>query len=476
MDSATTQSLLSTLSASKYESLLRRPNYWTSDPAHLLSTCDISDVLIGTGANIYSSLQSALESTESELVLVTCFWARSASLDTLCATLRHLSAKSLSRGGSKIRVRICVSSVSLWQKLFHTQSLEGYIYPPFTWEVKLGLPPPNELTGLDLQIKSIFVKPFSVMHPKFIIIDRQKVFLPSCNVSWEDWFEGCIGLSGDVVHRFVEFWEDFWRGAESIREIPGLNGRHLAKGKPSFVLNHSENRKSTDLPTLTNLRSTESPCVFLPSPHNINPKFRLPWQSAVPAPNTPLNTFLLAAFRAARRNIYIQTPNLTAPPVLLAILQTLKRGIHIHIVTSERLMIIEQLVTAGTTTSRCVSKLVKRYGRARHDGSLPHYSTVAVEEGRAQTMGHLKVEYYRPTATPRPRGQGGEPVQSHLKLTIVDDELVVLGSGNLDRASWYTSQELGIAIFEAELAVQIRRVLDEVLDPRKSLFYDSRGV
>lgn len=27
--------------------------------------------------------------------------------------------------------------------------------------------------------------PFSVWHPKFVIIDDNEVFLPSCNVSWE---------------------------------------------------------------------------------------------------------------------------------------------------------------------------------------------------------------------------------------------------------------------------------------------------
>lgn len=28
-------------------------------------------------------------------------------------------------------------------------------------------------------------RPFSVWHPKFVIIDDNEVFLPSCNVSWE---------------------------------------------------------------------------------------------------------------------------------------------------------------------------------------------------------------------------------------------------------------------------------------------------
>ena len=65
----------------------------------------------------------------------------------------------------------------------------------------MGLPAPDQLEGIDLVVKSVFVRPFSVMHPKFIIMDRQRLLLPSCNVSWEDWFEGCIETEGAIVER-----------------------------------------------------------------------------------------------------------------------------------------------------------------------------------------------------------------------------------------------------------------------------------
>jgi len=42
-------------------------------------------------------------------------------------------------------------------------------------------------------------------------------------------------------------------------------------------------------------------------------------------------------------------------------------------------------------------------------------------------------------------------VKVHIKCTVVDGKVVVLGSGNMDRASWYTSQELGIALFGEEV-------------------------
>lgn len=150
-------------------------------------------------------------------------------------------------------------------------------------------------------------------------------------------------------------------------------------------------------------------------------------------------------------------------------MQALRRGIDIHVVTSERLMILEQLVTAGTTTSRCVQKLRKRYEAAAHGPKGQHGDYATIERGQTNPdIGQLKIEYYQPyVRAPM------EPVQSHLKLTAIDDELIVLGSGNMDRASWYTSQELGVALFNTQLTKEILETLGRVLENRKKLVFDS---
>ena len=72
----------------------------------------------------------------------------------------------------------------------------------------------------------------------------------------------------------------------------------------------------------------------------------------------------------------------------------------------------------------------------------------------------MKIEYFVPGRRDK------EPKQSHLKCTIVDEELVILGSGNLDRASWYTSQELGVAFFDKAFARKLRGDLEGVLEGR----------
>ncbi|PVI01254.1 hypothetical protein DM02DRAFT_613777 [Periconia macrospinosa] len=470
-----TDPFLETLQSASHINAQDDPNYYANDPKSLISQSNVHTFVNGTGSSVYNSLVPLLESTNHELILVTCFWARSDTLQTLNNALLKLSDKAIRRGTEKIRVQLCFSSSSLFQKLFHKQSTSGQEYPPSDWVNKLGLPPKSELGGLDLTVKSIFILPFSVMHPKYIILDRQTVVLPSCNISWEEWFEGAVVLSGPIVSQFTTFHTEFWQ-----RQSPPA----LPAASPSEApISHPEPGTS-NLPhahTITHFPSASLsgvPTIFLPSPHRRNPHFQ-PFtpSSNVKPPSTPLNIFLLTILAKATSNVTIQTPNLTSPPVLSALLSALSRGIDVHIRTSARLMILEQLVTAGTTTSRCIKTLIKRYKNFLRQHPPP--SSTSTDEEAAIAIspyrpGRLRIEFFEPLGGPRKKGQeGGEPQQSHLKMMCVDGEVVVLGSGNLDRASWFTSQELGVAFFDKEFVGNVLGSVEEGMRGRTRVVFDS---
>lgn len=395
-----------------------RHHFWGNDPSILLRPAEASlaDFTVASGLDIYTStILPALESAQYEILFVTCFWARSASLERLCVTLVKLSdrAHSQSTGTHKLRVRLCFSSRSLTQKLFHKSSTSSYIYPPSRWR-SLGLPPPEDLQGLDLQVKSLFVLPFSVMHPKFVIIDRQRVLLPSCNLSWESWLECCLPLTGPVVESFVRFWQHSW-GRNDWLDIPAILPPSQVS---STVVSHT--------------------AAFLPSPHHRNPHFQLlPLMPPSPPPPTPLNVLLLHLFSRAQDCIVLLTPNLTSPPVISALLEALSRGVDVTIITNRRMMIIEQLITSGTITEISVWKLRRRHKRLNRRNLVPAYSEDVESGVDPHSIGSLQIGYYRPTAEYR---------RTHIKCSTIDNKVVVLGSGNMDRASWYTSQELGVAI------------------------------
>ena len=350
----------------------------------------------------------------------------------------------------------------------------------------LGLPPASELEGLDLEVKSILVRPFSVMHPKFVIIDRKRVFLPSCNVSWEDWSEGCVELSGSVVGQFTEFWLRFWaidrdQEFESMHHEDAVTTNGDANTtKPTAVsLQHPQQALISPTQPFEPLHTV--PSIFLPSSHHRNPQFSFPpWRPCIAPPRTPLNMFIVAAFANSKRDIYVQTPNLTAPVVLKCLLRALRNGRNVTIVTSERLMILEQLVTAGTTTKRCVKKLINRHKELikewNNGRNLPPNTLESWGSLLPSGPGRLQIYYYRPdplmVLKEKANGAVPEPRQLHLKLTIVDGTWTILGSGNLDRASWHTSQELGVAFNSSVFAADVRKTLDPLMERRKKLVYD----
>ncbi|KAK6218671.1 hypothetical protein QIS74_06551 [Colletotrichum tabaci] len=456
-----------TLKSTRGEQIDDFPNYHLSDPESLVTTCSPKSLVVGNGAAIYrNTLLPAILSAKHEVILVTCFWAPSDTLTAIKETLELLAQQrleSIRTSGedavAPLRVRIGFSSRGFFQKIFHPWSRDGYAYPTSAWP-KLGLPPDATLEAarIELSVKSLFFLPFSVMHPKFVIVDRKRAWMPSCNVSWETWFEGCIGFEGAAVNQLVRFYSHVWEPA-SPRRIPddGDDDHNGASGgmtnwRPGHF-NEDADRTMTDEPPCNeetayrrlNL-ATLPPCptILLPSSHHWNPGFRyIPLWRRTTAPATPLNAALLSLFACARTDIDIVTPNLTCRTVVDALLDALRRGVNVRIRTSKNMMLIEQLVTACTTTEWTLQSLIKRYRQACTEWGRKRSGDA---ESQLQRPGRLDIYYYRPNLQATAVRDPEEPVVSHLKMTLVDREYLCLGSGNLDRASWYTSQELGILL------------------------------
>ncbi len=68
-------------------------------------------------------------------------------------------------------------------------------------------------------------------------------------------------------------------------------------------------------------------------------------------------------------------------------------------------------------------------------------------ERQESGVGRLEVFYYKANDHASASPSHDEPVLAHTKVVLVDGEYLVLGSGNMDRASWFTSQELGILLY-----------------------------
>jgi phosphatidylserine/phosphatidylglycerophosphate/cardiolipin synthase-like enzyme len=104
----------------------------------------------------------------------------------------------------------------------------------------------------------------------------------------------------------------------------------------------------------------------------------------------------------------------------------------------------------------------------------PKRPIVDEEAGAPRAAGRLRVAYFRALADDGDGADGGGvPVQTHVKLSAFDGRVVVLGSGNMDRASWYTSQELGLALCDAPSVARVLAALKDGMRGRSEVFYDS---
>lgn len=446
------------------------PNHYVDNIDSLITSSSPQYLYVGTGHSIYTrALIPAILGAKHSLQLITCYWAASPSLDAIRDALLQLALTRTQAGvKSPLEITIGFSSRGLFQKLFHPSSRNGYIYPSSQW-AKLGLPTEDvfKRAGIELTVKSLFFTPLSVMHPKFVIVDGSRAWVPSCNVSWEKWFEGCVEVEGDIVHRLTTFYERVWgvdKGSSSGQ--PRENDWIVGDGSeiPADSPNEIDEASATQSIKFPNTHPV--PTIFLPSSHHRNPRFSLfPFLSRTNPPMTPLNAALLTLFANAQRQITILTPNVTSWPAVDALLEALERGVDVQIRTSKGMMLIEQLVTAGTTTAWCLNKFIQRY-KALVDRKRP-----TDPEAQLVQPGKLEILYYKALDTRADKED--EPVVSHFKMTLVDGEYLVLGSGNMDRASWWTSQEIGILFYMPGFEGQ--RLWNGVLEKRTEILYRSTG-
>ncbi|KAK4936763.1 hypothetical protein LTR10_022420 [Elasticomyces elasticus] len=397
----------------------------------------------GTGYSIHKSLIiPSIIAANSEVILVTCFWAPSATRDAINQALKELSAKAMATG-SKISVQICFSSSSLAQNMLLPTPKSGQRYPPAAWS-KLGLPEQREIPGLNLRVIRKFFWPFGMIHSKYVIVDRKLAIFPSCNVSWERWYEVAVSMKGPVVDHLVSFHRDFW----SDEHISPASDYHTEDNTPDFAF---VGNADSSLHNPARLDADVVPTTLLPSPHSptllpgyLRPRAVISHCPCVPEapssfPQTPLLTTTYHLLSTARSNITMLTPNVTEPTILDLLWGALERGVNVCLWTNRNLMTTEQLVTAGTTTPRCIQTL----------------------KSQSRTLrGRLEVFYFDDGAGARtvPADElEVTPIKLHAKVTIVDGREMMIGSGNMDVASWRTSQELGVLLGSMEVVEKFGR-------------------
>ncbi|KAF4502620.1 IQ calmodulin-binding motif [Fusarium agapanthi] len=159
--------------------------------------------------------------------------------------------------------------------------------------------------------------------------------------------------------------------------------------------------------------------------------------------HVPQNEAWLSLIRNAKHNIFIQTPDLNAAPLIPALKEALKRGVEVtYYVCFGYNDPGEMIPGQGGTNDQIAQNLVSSLTKDSSEQKLLHiYNYVGKDQDH-------------------PIHQSFKARSCHIKLLIVDGSVGIQGSGNQDTQSWFHSQEINLMVDSVEICQKWRECID----------------
>lgn len=157
----------------------------------------------------------------------------------------------------------------------------------------------------------------------------------------------------------------------------------------------------------------------------------------------PQNEAWLSLVRNAKRDIFIQTPDLNAAPLLEELLAALKRGVQVtYYVCFGYNDLGEMIPGQGGTNDQVSTSLFSSLGHDAPERALLHVHNYV---GKDQN---------------RPIHHSFKARSCHIKLLIADGCVGVQGSGNQDTQSWFHSQEVNVMVDSEQICAKWREGIE----------------
>ncbi|RSL43271.1 hypothetical protein CEP54_015145 [Fusarium duplospermum] len=395
--------------------------------------------------------------------------------------------------GQRVMVKIMYDKPSLGN-IFNSHQ---WVKPKTFSSSSIQLPAPEEVPFLDVEVMSLHRLVLGTLHAKFCIVDRKMAAIMSNNVEDNDNMEMMTHLEGPVLPSYEDPMD---KGSSPISK-PGLqgvdivdhgHGRHenqvVSQGSayPELPEHTPEDPHYDDditgeiarmqscysnKPDETRLQATNRQ-LNLAVQHPIQPtgpdiedgEEMTPYietSTTDPVPialvcrppygpinskslHVPQNEAWLSLIRNAEREIFIQTPDLNAPPLMIALADALKRGVEVTYYVCWGYNDTGEMVPGqGGTNEQAARALIN---------SPP---------ANGPELAPLHIYHYVGKDQDYPIHNSFKSRSCHLKLLIADGVVGVQGSGKQDTQSWFHSQEVNIMVDSYEVCRKWRAAIDE---------------
>ena len=155
----------------------------------------------------------------------------------------------------------------------------------------------------------------------------------------------------------------------------------------------------------------------------------------------PQDAAWMGAFRYAEKSIFIQSPTLNASPAIDGILSACRRGV---VVTLWLDLGFNDLVEGhGTFQGGTNEHIVKKLYRKLHEGNdgAEKYLEVFWYTGKGKIEHCVRTSIHGSLADQtRPLNFSQKKRNCHIKFMSIDDQVAIMGNGNMDTQSWFHSQ------------------------------------
>lgn len=357
----------------------------TVPPTSLFSRGRPEQPALVRGRAIFGRMRDLIASAEREVLFLTYTWeAGCKPARQIVAGLEALAAKRKATGGPPVRAWFMVNG-GWFAKRTAIQAMRRDL-------AELDLAPWVDVRQIRHKHKLL-----GALHTKSLVVDGKVAVVTGANPEAKHdgdapWYDLGFAVHGQAAWAVREDFAQVWRKVVH-EELPPLA---LPPAHPADV-----------------------PVFALSRRGRGNPLSR--------SHHTPQARGYLAALDGAQRSIRILTPNLNYAPVKEALLRAAGRGVHVQLVFSLGFnRDAENRILQGGCNATTATWLG---GQVLERGIPP---------------GRLQVRWYSHDG--RTPVDGGGRDAMHAKYLSVDDQLVIVGSTNLDTQSWLHSRELDLLV------------------------------
>ena len=359
--------------------------------------------------------------------------------------------KMLAAADRGVRVRALVDDIHLAGLVDRLSAINGHpnieirIFNPFSVRLRFQL---GLFRLLEFAIDGNRLN--HRMHNKLLVADNQLAILGGRNIGDEyfgrgddlNFFDTDVLLSGDIVPELSRGFDDYWNSRWAY-PVEALVNFSLTTADLDSVRGRIRKRlaEHPDLAHLSRAVAFDDTIAHLLDSHTLTWHTTIVDDPDVSWGDRPdeIAAELAAIALTAEREVLVASPYLVPTENLLGIAKTLtERGVKITVLTNS--LASNDLVVANTGYARFRGQIIA--------AGINLYELRADARVSQNLATHLaKKESF------------------HSKYIIFDDNLVFIGSLNLDPRSLYLNTELGVVLESASLAAALRQSFETLINP-----------